>query len=82
MFFCGVIGVEGFCWCEVGYGYLQVKSSVFSWCEVSYGYLWVLSLNECTDFTMYQFVYVVLCINRYRYRYRYTNRYREKRYLQ
>ena len=23
MFFCGAIGVECFCWCEVGYGYLR-----------------------------------------------------------
>ena len=52
----------------------------FSWCEVVYGYLQVLSLNECTDFTMHQFVCVVLCINRYRYRYKYTNRYCQKRY--
>ena len=59
MFFVGLLVVEGFCWCEVGYGYLQVKCSVFSLCEVSYGYLRVLSLNECVQILQCtNFVYV------------------------
>ena len=80
MFFVGLLVLRGFVGVKCVMAICGAKCSVFSWCEVGYGYLRVLSLNECTDFTMYRFVHVVLCINRYRYRYKYSNKNNQKRY--